>query len=336
MKAEIRNVLSFSNIGERTNQEDSCYFGQLSNGSYKPYFILCDGMGGHDNGEVASSTVCEALSTYFDNNVPQEDEINEDYFNNALEYAYEKLHEKDTNSSSKKMGTTLTCVYLCNRGAWCFHIGDSRIYHIRPCEYNPQEHSTGLMFQSQDHSLVNSLLKAGELTEQEALTYPHKNVITRAMQPREGEHSKADYRLEKDLQEGDFFFLCSDGVLEQLDNEELCSILADEETDDAGKLSAIEEVCKKGTKDNHTCILISLGPAQKHADGLKTKPAKSLRRGGRKRQRRRSPGNRFDNMMPWLVVALVAILLFLVLWLDEINISEAAGKVWDWIKPDGK
>lgn len=118
----------------------------------------------------------------------------------------------------------------------------------------------GLMFQTIDHSLVNSLLRAGALTEQEARNYPHKNIITRAMQPND-KHSKADYRLEKDIEAGDYFFLCSDGVLEQLSNEELCSILADQESDTEAKLTAIENVCKRGTKDNHTCILIETGMA---------------------------------------------------------------------------
>lgn len=262
MKIQIHKVLSFSNIGQRTNQEDSFYVGKTEKGEYKPYFLLCDGMGGHEKGEVASSTVCEALSTYFDDNPPKQGKVEEDYFKAALDYAYEKLHEKDDPTDQKKMGTTLTCVYLSPKGAWCFHIGDSRIYHIRPSDYNPKQHSTGLMFQTRDHSLVNSLLNAGELTEQEARNYKYKNIITRAMQPKEGEHCTADYRLESDVRQGDFFFLCSDGVLEQLENEELCRILANTETTEEEKLSEIENVCKRGTKDNHTCILLSIGEVE--------------------------------------------------------------------------
>ena len=260
METRIKKAVSFSNIGERNNQEDSLRYAQDSTGTYKPWFILCDGMGGHDKGEVASQTVCEALSDYFDKHAEESKEINEDYFNQALDYAYEQLHKKDVSQDTKKMGTTLTCVYFSSEGAWCFHIGDSRIYHIRPSKYNKEEGTMGLMFQTIDHSLVNSLLRAGELTEQEARNYPHKNIITRAMQPND-KHSKADYRLEKDIEPGDYFFLCSDGVLEQLNNEELCSILADQESDTEAKLTAIENVCKRGTKDNHTCILIEIGTA---------------------------------------------------------------------------
>lgn len=260
METRIKKAVSFSNIGERNNQEDSFRYTQDSIGIYKPWFILCDGMGGYDKGEVASQTVCEALSDYFDKHVEESKEINEEYFNQALDYAYEQLHKKDTSQDTKKMGTTLTCVYFSKEGAWCFHIGDSRIYHIRPSKYNKAEGAMGLMFQTIDHSLVNSLLRAGELTEQEARNYPHKNIITRAMQPND-KHSKADYCLEKDIEAGDYFFLCSDGVLEQLSNEELCSILADQESDTEAKLTAIENVCKRGTKDNHTCILIETGTA---------------------------------------------------------------------------
>ena len=259
MNIEIKKVFAFSELGTRQNQEDSYCFRCTETGEYRPYFILCDGMGGHDRGEVASSTVCEALSEYFDKYLPADDGVGEKYFEAALDFAYERLKEKTDCSGEKKPGTTLTCVYFCSKGVWCFHIGDSRIYHIRPQDYKPEQHSYGLMFQSQDHSLVNSLLKAGELTEQEARTYPYKNVITRALQARGEARDKADYRLEEDVRQGDFFFLCSDGVLEQLSNEELCSILADKQKDEDAKLSAIKDVCKRGTADNHSCILISVG-----------------------------------------------------------------------------
>lgn len=269
MNIEIKKVLAFRELGTRQNQEDSYCFRCTEKGEYRPYFILCDGMGGHDRGEVASSTVCEALSEYFDKYLPADDEVGEKYFEAALDFAYEKLKEKTDCSGEKKPGTTLTCVYFCSKGVWCFHIGDSRIYHIRPQDYKPEQHSYGLMFQTQDHSLVNRLLKAGELTEQEARTYPYKNVITRALQARDGARDRADYRLEEDVRQGDYFFLCSDGVLERLNNEELCSILADGQKDDEEKLSAIKEVCNRGTADNHTCVLIPIASVESEKKSVK-------------------------------------------------------------------
>ena len=128
------------------------------------------------------------------------------------------------------------------------HIGDSRIYHIRP--------NTGIMYQSSDHSLVNDLLRAGELTEKEAINFPQKNIITRAMQPNLERRHKADVYSFNDIQKGDYFFLCSDGVLEQLTNDKLCEILATSNLSDCQKLNAIKNICDGKTKDNYTCYLI--------------------------------------------------------------------------------
>jgi hypothetical protein len=142
----------------------------------------------------------------------------------------------------------MTCLYLHKKGYLVAHIGDSRIYHIRP--------NTGILYQSSDHSLVNDLLRAGELTEEQAINFPQKNVITRAMQPNLERRHKADIYSFDNVQKGDYFFLCSDGVLEQLTNETLCQILADDNLSDEQKKDAIKEVCDGKTKDNNTCFLI--------------------------------------------------------------------------------
>ena len=75
------------------------------------------------------------------------------------------------------MGTTLTLLYFACNGVTAAHIGDSRIYHIRP--------NVGLLYQSRDHSLVYDLFQAGEISYEEMATFPQKNVITRAMSPGE-------------------------------------------------------------------------------------------------------------------------------------------------------
>ena len=130
------------------------------------------------------------------------------------------------------------------------HIGDSRIYHVRP--------NTGIVYQSSDHSLVNDLLRAGELTEEEAVNFPQKNVITRAMQPNQERRHRADVFSFKDIKGGDYFFLCCDGVLEQLTNDKLCEILSGKNFSDTQKLEAIKQVCDGKTKDNYTCYLIPI------------------------------------------------------------------------------
>ena len=257
MEITIRQPLTFSEIGRKDNQEDNVYPSGKNLTIDNRFFVLCDGMGGHDNGELASDTVCHALGNYFETNVPNDGIITADYFKEALAYAYDELDKQD-NGAVKKMGTTMTCLYLHKKGYLVAHIGDSRIYHLRPANTDLANGRLGIIYQSSDHSLVNDLLKAGELTEEEAINFPQKNIITRAMQPNLERRYKADVFSFSDIQSGDYFFLCSDGVLEQLTNERLCDILSDNSTTDEEKLEAIRQVCYDKTKDNYTCYLIPI------------------------------------------------------------------------------
>lgn len=257
MEITIRQPLTFSEIGRKDNQEDNVYPSGKNLTIDNRFFVLCDGMGGHDNGELASDTVCHALGNYFETNVPNDGIITVDYFKDALAYAYDELDKQD-NGAVKKMGTTMTCLYLHKKGYLVAHIGDSRIYHVRPANTDLANGRLGIIYQSSDHSLVNDLLKAGELTEEEAISFPQKNIITRAMQPNLERRYKADVFSFSDIQSGDYFFLCSDGVLEQLTNERLCEILSDNSTTDEEKLEAIRQVCYDKTKDNYTCYLIPI------------------------------------------------------------------------------
>ena len=234
---------AFSEIGNKDNQEDYLYPLPENVQPGQKYFILCDGMGGHDCGEVASETVSTALGRFFDQHPVER--VDGDYFNEALAYAYTCLDAKDT-GSDKKMGTTMTCLYFNPDSFLAAHIGDSRIYQFRDGK---------VLFQTQDHSLVNDLLKAGEITEEEAKNYPRKNVITRAMQPN-ARRSRADIFVSDDILPGDYFFMCCDGVLERADTDFLCRVFADKTSSPSAKLNAIKAECDKGTKDNYTCWLI--------------------------------------------------------------------------------
>ena len=247
MKITIRQPLCFSEIGRKDNQEDCIYPSAEVVSVQNKFFVLCDGMGGHEKGEVASATVCDSLGRYLEEHQPEDGVMTPELFKQALEFTYNELDKKDV-GGIKKMGTTMTCLYLHRNGYLVAHIGDSRIYHIRP--------NTGIMYQSSDHSLVNDLLRAGELTEEEAVNFPQKNIITRAMQPNLERRHKADVYSFNDIQKGDYFFLCSDGVLEQLTNDKLCEILATSNLSDCQKLNAIKNICDGKTKDNYTCYLI--------------------------------------------------------------------------------
>lgn len=245
----IRKPLCFSEIGRKDNQEDYLFPSEANNSTR--VFILCDGMGGHDNGEVASRTAGNALGEYLSSCK----EVDIPTFETGLSQAYDALDSIDTNSV-KKPGTTMTCLCLNEDSYVVAHIGDSRIYHVRPSLFNQDSKRGGILYQSSDHSLVNDLLKAGELTEEEARDFPQKNIITRAMQPHLAKRYKADIYLFDDIKEGDYFFLCCDGVLEQLSNEMLCEILADPTLNDAEKLDQIKAICDGKTRDNYTCWLV--------------------------------------------------------------------------------
>lgn len=235
--------------GKRPNQEDSIYPSMGKVTDEDRLFILCDGMGGHEHGEVASATVCDVISKYIQEHYKYDKPFTKDDFNQALEVAYEELDKKDTDEV-KKMGTTLTFLMLNPGGALVAHIGDSRVYHVRPSEQK-------ILFQTRDHSLVNDLLEVGELTPETAKTYPRKNVITRAIQPHQEQHARADFKEITDIKAGDYFLLCSDGMLEQLENHNIINILSDSESSDKDKVTIMKDV-SRDSKDNHSAQLIHI------------------------------------------------------------------------------
>lgn len=241
----------FKGQGRKDNQEDNQY-----NSPDNRFFILCDGMGGHEKGEVASETVCLALNEYFTQNPPLNGEISQEYFDKAVLYAYQKLDTKDTSpNSDKKMGTTLTCVYFGDNGVLVAHIGDSRVYQIRPSDYTQDDYRKAIKIETKDHSLVRQLIDIGEITEEEAKTHPKRNVITKCMQPHD-KRDMPDYDS-SDVMAGDYFFLCSDGILENITSEILCKVLA-EDIPYSEKISRLRSYCDGKTRDNYTCFLLQV------------------------------------------------------------------------------
>ena len=238
-------------LGQRANQEDSLFpaLGKLTPDDR--LFILCDGMGGHEKGEVASATVCETISRVVLSAWHPGEALSDELFLQALSAAFDALDAKD-NGEERKMGTTLTFLCLHANGATVAHIGDSRIYQLRPASDTTPAH---VVFRTQDHSLVNDLVKIGEITEEEAKHHPQKNVITRAMQPCQEHRAKADIALLTDIQPGDYFFMCSDGMLEQSTDDNILNIITKPNVSDEHKLEMLRQVTEEN-KDNHTVHLI--------------------------------------------------------------------------------
>lgn len=241
----------------RPHQEDSIYpaAGELRDSDRT--FILCDGMGGHDAGEVASATVCEAMAqSVLNDGHDAEGVFTDDDLRNAIADAYDALDARDS-GAARKMGTTMTFLKLHNTGATVAHIGDSRVYHIRPGQ---DGESTRILFETEDHSLVNDLVKIGELTREEAHMSPQKNVITRAMQPNMGSRCKADIHHITDIQPGDYFYMCSDGMLEEPDMEDgvsLRNIFSARGGSDEQKVEILRNVTEDN-RDNHTALIIHI------------------------------------------------------------------------------
>ena len=240
MKISLYPPLSIQEIGQRPNQEDS--IAQWDN----RLFVLCDGMGGHEKGEVASQSVCKSLVKWFGENI-KDDSFSDDQLREAIEYAYQQL-DQYADGNPKQMGTTLTLLYIHSKGVIAAHIGDSRIYHIRP--------GVGVLYQSRDHSLVFDLFQAGEISYEEMQNFTQKNVITRAMTPGLENRHRADVIHITDILSGDYFYMCSDGMLEQMINDELMSVFSSEETDEEKRKRLIEATVNN--QDNHSAWLIHI------------------------------------------------------------------------------
>lgn len=246
MEILLKQPYSFCQKGRRSNQEDARFPDDDSPQGVKPAFVVCDGVGGQDKGEVASRTVADAIGDYMDN-VDLTKPFDASDFSKVLESVYIRLN-KVMGHDNREMATTMTFVCFHGNGVFCAHMGDSRIYHIRP--------GVGILYQSEDHSLVNALVHSGNITPEEAINHPQSNVITRCIGYVEKgiEKPSATTMQIEDVEDGDYFFLCSDGVLHKVDDSNLYNILSSDNSD-KDKIEQIADL-SKGSSDNNTAYLI--------------------------------------------------------------------------------
>ncbi|MCL2726954.1 MAG: protein phosphatase 2C domain-containing protein [Bacteroidales bacterium] len=250
METQYTKAYALHQQGKRSNNEDAIFPPKNQADETTHFYIVCDGMGGHEHGEVASNSVCESFATYLKDLSP--DDFDETVFDHALDFAYDRLDQiDDAIEMNKKMGTTLAFLHLNKKQAFMAHIGDSRIYHLR----KGNDGNVQILYQSSDHSLVNELVKAEMITEEEAAHHPKKNIITRAMQPHLEDRFRATIHTTRDVKAGDRFFLCSDGVLEGVTNDQLCDIVAHNDHE-ASIINAINELCQAHSRDNYSAWLV--------------------------------------------------------------------------------
>lgn len=207
-----------------------------------PLFVVADGMGGAQAGEVASRIAIDAFQAGLRDASAPEAALAE-----LTLQANARIHElSHSHADQAGMGTTLTAVYVGEREISIAHVGDSRAYRLREGE---------LVRLTEDHSLVDELLRQGRLTPEEAQEHPQRSVITRALGP-EGA-VEVDTRSFA-ARAGDVYLLCSDGLTTMVAEERLAELLrASSSLREAGE-ALIAAANDAGGRDNITVVLLRL------------------------------------------------------------------------------
>src|SRR5437660_10788714 len=213
--------------------------------SRSPLFVVADGMGGAQAGEVASQIAVEAFKRGLQDSAEPEAALAE-----LTRVANSRIHElSHSHTEQAGMGTTRTAMYVGAEDVSIAHVGDSRAYCLRGAE---------LMRLTDDHSLVDELMRQGRLTPEEAEEHPQRSVITRALGP-EGtvEVDTRSFRARP----GDVYLLCSDGLTTMLSEEEIADALRSHaRLRDAGE-ALIAAANEAGGRDNITVVLLRLEEA---------------------------------------------------------------------------
>ncbi|HIR98278.1 MAG TPA: Stp1/IreP family PP2C-type Ser/Thr phosphatase [Candidatus Merdisoma faecalis] len=225
----------------RDVNQDYIFLSEEPMGNLPNLFLVADGMGGHRAGDLASeytvSRVCEAVTKSMQ-------KIPFQILKGAFQYANQKLIEKAGESPAYAgMGTTLVAVTVQDDTAYVANVGDSRLYKIG-----------GTIEQiTEDHSLVEEMVRMGEISKEEARNHPEKNIITRAIGV--SETVEPDY-FDTKLEKGECLLLCSDGLSNMLEDAQIKEIL-DRRTDlRSGAEELVREANRNGGKDNIAVVLI--------------------------------------------------------------------------------
>lgn len=242
---------------QREQNEDALYtttaYIESSDGT-EPFglYIVADGMGGYQGGEIASSVAVRAASHYIlkhiylpylsgDTETAMRTPIN-DVLISAVNEANEKVL-----SGAPEAGTTLTIAVVIGRQAYFAHVGDSRAYL----------YSDGKLRQiTQDHSLVARMVELGQVTAEEALTHQHRNVLYRAI----GQHSALEVETYlRVLSPNSYLLICSDGLWGLIPDEKIGAVLQSVGSPEEGVNALIDLANQNGGDDNITAVLIGIG-----------------------------------------------------------------------------
>jgi protein phosphatase len=250
-RGDLMRSVGKTDIGlVRKINEDSYLCEKLSGVEDTYLYIVADGMGGHNAGEVASSMAVEQVSAYIRENIDvikQEDKEIRELIRNAILFANDKVYKTSIiKSNCLGMGTTLSMVLAKGSTLYIGHVGDSRVYLIR------EKNITRL---TEDHSLVAELIKSGSIKPEEADNHPQKNVITRALGT---EYTLEPDIIQRDMLPEDLVLICTDGLSNAVNDEEMVHTVIN--------TSDLNEVCEvlvnkakeKGGFDNITVVAVQM------------------------------------------------------------------------------
>ncbi|NLJ88128.1 MAG: Stp1/IreP family PP2C-type Ser/Thr phosphatase [Epulopiscium sp.] len=235
-------------IGKHRNKnEDAIFLHDSQYGCLPNLYIVADGMGGHLAGEYASTFAIQSFCEYV--NMHKDDSISAEnlksFLYDAILYTNNKVYEKSKEDDNfKGMGTTfIVSVFLADK-IYVAHVGDSRVYIIQDDK----------IYQlTLDHSYVEEMVRKGEITEKEAINHPNRNIITRAV----GTNSTVDVDFyTADINDGTFTLMCSDGLSNMLEEEEILHIIKENEDLETITQALVDKANEKGGFDNISVIII--------------------------------------------------------------------------------
>jgi serine/threonine protein phosphatase PrpC len=290
-----------TDTGRQRNANEDAFFAR------PPVFVVADGMGGAQAGEVASRIATEAFEPG-----TERDEPPEAYLRSVAESANTRIHELSHQDSSRSgMGTTMTAALIRDDEISLAHVGDSRAYLFRDGD---------LRRLTSDHSLVEELRRQGRLTEEQASEHPQRSIITRALGP----EPEVDVdTMTYPARPGDVFLLCSDGLTTMLSEEEIAEELRSTPDLRRAVRKLIRAANDAGGRDNITLVAFRLeeaaAPAEEGAtligptaeeEGLtgeaireRARAAAARRRGPPERPSRRWPARVGKALIGLLVIA---------------------------------
>jgi PPM family protein phosphatase len=226
---------------------------KVHHGADRSYlFIVADGMGGHTGGEQASALAIDSVETFILGTFkwfaqfkgPEQDQVLAD-FQNALSQANTRvLAEAAERPELRGMGTTLTLAYTLNNVLFVAHVGDSRCYLCR----------RGILYRlTRDHTVVEEMVRRGDLTAEEAVGHRWRHVITNAVGGNTTELKVEVHKMH--LEEGDRVLLCSDGLTEMVHEEEITQALHTEGEPEQACRRLVTRANEAGGRDNITAVV---------------------------------------------------------------------------------